>query len=537
MRRDAAWDEPGTQGTLAVRRHLVDEAGEKIKQLGPRFGETSRSLPSLDPVDQALRRSRRRDGAPLGAAGASSVGFTELATRAQMQSLRNAGCMATATDWHKPTRELQQARSSNSFISTSTAFYSPPSASVRMANQMSRSFVNLVARVPVCSPEPRPTYYGHGQGRHYHEEPLQFARSSDTAFWPANCRRPMEGVPSFPLQRSMDLLGTLYDMRRVKFEGTHCDPEKARQAEKELQAIPGPSGLQEFQDEAEEASMLDKLLGDCEDSEAGLRIMEKALQDKLNAAVKNGGARHPAALQCSRNLRAITRKALLLHDVEARTVEYLAADQHRADVLSNVMSNKGLLPVELTGIAKFCRGYTHKGGSPAEADRIDYEGFVTRFKLPAEHSLLTGLVSMGEEAGEWWATACLEQATEGATYEQLQRLLDSAVAAGADDDHFKMHRARKLVRDRLADDVLHKAQARMKKDKAMAEKNPNLPPGSASKAADEIETDIKKATSQGVPLKDKRLVDAKVIASELLQADGIRKRMANREKQLKAKGK
>jgi len=206
------------------------------------------------------------------------------------------------------------------------------------------------------------------------------------------------------------------------------------------------------------------------------------------------------------------------------------------------MNNSASIPSELKGMKDFVQSHTQRSSERTELTHIsDFQGFIALYKLPAQHSSLQQLLELGEEAGEWWADACLRQAQQGATFEQLQRLLHAAVDCGADSDHFKIHRATKLVKDRLinrlADDVLQKAQKRFQNDKAMAERTPNPKPGSSSRLADEIEDDIKKAGSQGVPLNDKRLEQARGLAAELRQLDGVRKRMANREARLSSNAK
>lgn len=524
------------QGTLVIR-HLSDGSGHNHQLSGPRFGEMSRSAPCLHPVVQAMQRrsassngrSLPRDSLELATHSLGTVYKTP--KRLKMQTLRHAGCMTTGTDWYKPACEAPAPDATDRLLSTATAFYAAPTASLPAKAQMSRSFVNLISSVPVHIPELKPLHFGCTYGRRFQDGPPVVMKAADGAFWPKVSSLTKEGVPSVPLQRSLNLMDTLYDMRRLRGD------QGLEISESSAAAEPSPADEEEEEDAGE--SLLNLLLTDLNDTEADLRVLEKRIAETQGTAAKQGGARHPSSVQCSRTLAAIGRKAGLLHDVEKRSAEFLATSAKRQEILLKVASDSGEVPMNLKGLEKFVRDYTHRPGQPVEASRSDFAGFVCRLRLPSAHSLLTRLTESADEFGEWWADACLDYAEKGAEYEQLQRLLKAAVDCGADEDHFKMHRARKLVTDRLAEDVLQKAQARVKKDKLMVERTPNKPPppGAASKAADDIETDLKKATSKGVPFGDKRLVDSRTIASELRQLDGERKRLANREARLVQKGK
>jgi len=131
----------------------------------------------------------------------------------------------------------------------------------------------------------------------------------------------------------------------------------------------------------------------------------------------------------------------------------------------------------------------------------------------------------------------LEFRSTCASYEQLLRVIAAAQECGADPDDGKVELALRMVKDRLADEVLQKAKKRQLSDQAMEEKYKGqpVPVGQATKLSDDIQKDIVAAKEKGVALTDKRMVEAKAIAAALRQADGVRKRMENREKKLKGK--
>merc|ERR1711920_928349 len=184
-------------------------------------------------------------------------------------------------------------------------------------------------------------------------------------------------------------------------------------------------------------------------------------------------------------------------------------------------------------------GYTDKGNpaaqSRSEDARSNFSRFVSNFKLPAGHRSLESLKELGEDAGEWWADKCLLSAEKGAGYEELQRLLDASIICGADPDHFKLVRATKMVTDMLANYLLEQAKELVQHDKETIGQSSAPRVGPASAAADKIDELMKDALSRGVPHADKRVVEAKALARQLREEDGVRKRSANRQKRLDAK--
>jgi len=565
MKHEATSDIRHVSPGALVLRHLGGSSSETAKQpqFGPRLGEMSRSTSDWDPVKQALQR---RGGRSIrwDSLGAMVAGATR-AQRADMQAVRSVGCLVQQSSAREPSQSSSSRKLDPVVRSTGTAFYKP-SSELPATAKMSRTFVHFASNLPVHTPEPKELHFAPGRVRKLHDGPINWV-SNDAAFWPTvqGANLVKEGVPSVALQRSMNLMGNLYDLRRLKCAEQADDgalalsklaekedveagrsksaekkPPKAGMRSKSAEKQP-PTAASYDEDEAmgmdAGESILFSVLSDLNDAEASLRFVEKTLAENRDAAAQNGGARHPSTLQCSRSLAVVRRKAELLHDVEERTADFVFLDKQREDILTKLLKDTGSIPHGLKDLDVFVDHYTHKGGNPVDANRMNFQSFVTHFKLPSQHSALLAMTELGEEAGEWWAQKCLDHAQKSATYEQLRRLLDAAEECGADKENFKMVTAIKLVRDRLATDVLEKAQKRASNDKMQQDRSKgNMPPGAATKASDEIEKEIVKAMNQGVPLSDKRLVDAKALAAQLREADGLRKRMANRQAKLEGKG-
>jgi len=305
-----------------------------------------------------------------------------------------------------------------------------------------------------------------------------------------------------------------------------------------LEYLNAPGEAQQADDEAEDPVII-TVLSELQDDGEQLRELLQRMNDNYESAVKNGGARHPSTLQAKRNLAVVKRKTQLVLEVEARGEAFVAADAQRQALFEKVLFGRATVPEALTGLAVFVEKYTHNG-SPAEAScsdfaRSNFLTFASRFKLPEGHCSLESLKELGEDAGEWWADMCLKEVEAGTGYVQLQRLLDAALACGADKDHYKLVRAITIVRNMLADHVLAQAKERQQHDQETMGQSSCPRPGPASDAADKIEDDMKVAHSQGVPYDDKRMVAAKAIGQKLREEDGVRKRLANRQARLDAK--
>merc|ERR1712217_797469 len=136
----------------------------------------------------------------------------------------------------------------------------------------------------------------------------------------------------------------------------------------------------------------------------------------------------------------------------------------------------------------------------------DFNSFVSSFRLPNGHLTLRRLKLIAEEAGEWWAEACLAEAAKGADHKALRRLFDVAVGTGVDITHPKLVRAERILIDRLADRVLKEAQDHQQKDARAAEKmGDKMTVGPASLSADKIEKLMFESIEEGVPKDDPRL--------------------------------
>merc|ERR1712216_524000 len=293
---------------------------------------------------------------------------------------------------------------------------------------------------------------GPTNGRIFIHGPI--GESTDESFWPVTSQLQKEDDPSIALRRSHRLMDSLYDMRRMK-----RDPEDLATVDEENQGE---------DEENEEVCFLDKLLTDLEDTSEQLRVTQAVLQRRLDRAKELRGSRHPTACQCARNLACTRRKADMVRDCEERAVEYEEMNVKRDEIFEKLSAGTQTeVPYALVGIKKFVKKYTHKGDGPHQESRLDFHSFATHFKLSFAHQALVHLEELGEEAGEWWAAKCLERSENGASYEELQRLLTACLDCGADEDHPKIVRAIFMVRERLALNVLEKAQKRLATDKLL----------------------------------------------------------------------
>lgn len=328
-----------------------------------------------------------------------------------------------------------------------------------------------------------------------------------------------EGFQSQPLKRSMRLLDSLYDLRRVQ-----RDEEAAIEA-----GVPIP------REEDQEGALLHSTLSELYDNEAALRSLEAQLCTGQEHVSEHGGSRHATAVLSARTLGVVKRKANLLHAVQARSAAFEAAHNRHEEIVPQLLAGDTEPPPELMGVRKFINQYTHKGGNPVDADRTDFEAFCKSFKLPYRHRELQRMRELSDKISQWWCEAALRVAQEGANYVQIRRMFAVAIGAGADDDHPYLLRATTILNDRLADKVLKDAQDRQRRDTEAAARVEVPQVGPASRAADAIEQAIFQVVAEGVPSSDKRIADARQIMKELREADGQRKRLAGRQKRLAEK--
>lgn len=315
-----------------------------------------------------------------------------------------------------------------------------------------------------------------------------------------------DGTPSLALQRSMKLLDSLYDLRRIDADGD---------------------------DDCEDA-LLHATLKDKHDSEKVLRSLEFNLTDGTHAVAECGGERHATNVVTTRTLLVVRRKADLLCSVEQRLLALEQVMERCDEICAEIVEGTAQAPRELDGIKRFLRVHTHRG-NPADENKTDFLTFANTFRLPAGHELLLKLRDVAAAAGEWWAEACVREAQKGIGHAALRRLFNTALGTGVDPDHYKLVRAEVILTDRLAERVIKDAKDRLERDLLMAERTPLPPVGPASVAADKIETEMKEAIKDGVKKDDRRILEAATISQKLREHDGERKRLANREKRLQEK--
>merc|ERR1719253_1307649 len=184
---------------------------------------------------------------------------------------------------------------------------------------MSRTFVHFTSNLPVHSPEPKELHFSPGHVRKTQDGPINWGKSSDAAFWPAMGKIPKEGVPSFALQRSFDLMDCLHEMRRLKRDAPPSDKDQPPTVSSA--AGEAPDEDEDMGLDGSEAIVF-AVLSDLEDNEASLRFAEESLSEQQEVAERLSGKRHPTALLCARSLMVIRRKMSLLHDVEERTADF-----------------------------------------------------------------------------------------------------------------------------------------------------------------------------------------------------------------------
>jgi len=330
-----------------------------------------------------------------------------------------------------------------------------------------------------------------------------------------------EGFQSQALKRSLRMMDSLHDLRRVQRD------EDAHVAA----GVPIPR-----EDENEQGALLHSTLADLFDSETVLRSLEEQLRSAQGDAQDCGGARHATAVLSARTLTVVRRKAALLHAVEIRTAEFESAHSRRDEIVAQLLAGASEAPPELMGILKFINHYTHKGGNPVDADKSDFESFAAAFKLPYKHRALHNLRDLSDRISQWWAEESLRVAQEGATHVQIRRMFAVTIGTGADEDHPYLLRATTILNDRLADKMLKDAQDRQRSDTEAAARSEVALVGPASRAADAINQSINEIIAEGVPEHDRRIIEAKKIMKQLREADGQRKRLAGRQKRLQNRG-
>merc|ERR1712190_646437 len=175
----------------------------------------------------------------------------------------------------------------------------------------------------------------------------------------------------------------------------------------------GPKENSQTSPRESDEDMVKNMLRELGDSEAELKCLEVLLAEGQDKATEHGEARHATAVLSGRTLAVVRRKMALLHDTEARCAQFEAMQARCEEILPKIVDGSMPPPPELAGVPRFISRYTHSPGNPADANKSDFRQFVTTFRLPNGHLTLRRLLLVAEEAGEYWAEACLAEAAKG----------------------------------------------------------------------------------------------------------------------------
>ena len=285
----------------------------------------------------------------------------------------------------------------------------------------------------------------------------------------------------------------------------------------------------------EEDPLLLAVLKDLQDSSESLLLKMQRIEEAQKMVKRCHGTRHPTNLMTDRVRMVIQRKALLLKQVEDRTAEFQAAQAQSESILRGIVDRGSSAPEELQGVQQFVRRCTHRG-NVADADRKNFQEFVSSFKLPGQHKLLEGFLDLAAEAGAWWAEKAYTEAMAGAGHIPIMQLIELAESVGADAKDPMLLKARDVLLERLrvrlstfADDCMEKDDLAEKRAK---ERNQVPPLGMAATNADRIEAEVFEAIRLGMDKEDPCIQDAQKVIKTLRQKDGERKRLHNRNKRL-----
>lgn len=350
-----------------------------------------------------------------------------------------------------------------------------------------------------------------------------------------------QGSPSTALRRTFRLMQGLRNLRRLaagNAEGAPGPQDGEGEGAGEGEAL-GAAGAAASAAPADpppghDDDLLHATLRELSDTAEALATTVEQMAASQQVIAVTGGARHATCVISQRALHVIKRKLELLLDVEGRAMRMKALQAQRDEIVHQITSGNFDLPPDFINVRKYISSKVHRPGEPVDADRSNFEMFCSTFKLPSRHQALERLRQLSADFSDWWAHATLSEATAGADYATITCMTLLAVAVGAPDDHPMLLRAKILLRDRAADKVLKEAKEAQARDVLAAEKavqrgdTPVI--GQASKAADALEKSILQAEGEGVPTSDQRMQEAVSIMKGLREADGQRKRMANRQK-------
>lgn len=333
-----------------------------------------------------------------------------------------------------------------------------------------------------------------------------------------------DAPPSEALERSMELIGTLYHMRREVFKKKELSEAGPKEAK---------SGM-----DAQDLTLVKSLLANTHDTSEKLKQTITNFEDGTQNAQDLGGARHPTTVATVRGLAIARRKCTILSVVEERHEAFKEANKRRNGILIEVAYQDGDPPAELLDVADFIESWTHSPANIAEdAGMLAWENFVQTFKLPAQHMHLVSFAKDAAESGSWWADKCLELANKGAdqnsrkarlaklngeavddsyrlNHFQLKKVARIAFTSGLGAESPKLKELRATLNDRLAEAVLTEAQKIHEEETKAAGENDYALVGRATKAAEKIEKLISETIGEGCPDCHPKLEQARIIAKE-----------------------
>eukprot|EP00747_Dinoflagellata_sp_TGD_P117189 gnl/TRDRNA2_/TRDRNA2_172553_c0_seq10.p1 gnl/TRDRNA2_/TRDRNA2_172553_c0~~gnl/TRDRNA2_/TRDRNA2_172553_c0_seq10.p1 ORF type:complete len:670 (-),score=121.61 gnl/TRDRNA2_/TRDRNA2_172553_c0_seq10:164-2173(-) len=311
--------------------------------------------------------------------------------------------------------------------------------------------------------------------------------------------RSEEGLKKMALKRSLLLMGELYDLRRLDL--------------KEEEAPPPADGTAKAKDEADESLMV-HMLKDTQDTQEILQKAIASLSGAQEPIAELGGARHATAVISARVLAVARRKCALVTKMETRLNAFEKAIARKEEIFQAVISDVPA-PGEMLQNKKFSAAYIHTDGEPVDANKSDFESFVSSFGLSKSHRTVTTMKAFIADLTDWWLKSTVHQAEEGLEPRALQRLIDTAVAIGVDKNSELLEKCRQILGDRLANQLLNTANKAKEMDALKQSKTPVPQLGSAQGAADLINAGIKEAVGLGASPKHPGLEKAKGIAVEM----------------------
>lgn len=268
--------------------------------------------------------------------------------------------------------------------------------------------------------------------------------------------------------------------------------------------------------------VLTATLQDLDDTAASLQALDGKLAEV--SVARSGSGRRPSKRLHSRARRVIQRKIDLLQKADTFTSALEAEWDHRDMYFSGVLDGSKEMPQYMQGVKKFIASLTHPYSNLIEDSKSDFDRFVTSFKLPGKHKSLDRLRVLSERVSTWWAAQALEEASRGASMEEVGRLVDAAVNAG-------MARKYPMLAKAVLVAARHTRQRFAGFDTEAWEqgRGPSPPRGLAHAAADMIEEEVEKVQeSEGV--EQAWFQEATSEAKVLRELETIWTRMAGRRR-------